>query len=90
MGHAGSEGNAEIIKKFRRNETDTGSPEVQIALLTNRLAVLSKHFESNKQDKHSMRGLLSVVSKRKRLLQYLMREDVNRYRSVISELNLRK
>jgi len=86
----GAAKNAETIKKFQLHPTDTGSPEVQIALLTKRLEQLNGHFASHKQDKHSMRGLLKVVSKRKSLLQYLMREDVNRYRKVISELNLRK
>jgi len=81
---------ADTIEKFQLHPTDTGSPEVQIAVLTNKLDRLNRHFATNKQDKHSMRGLLKVVSKRKSLLQYLMREDVNRYRKVINELGLRK
>ncbi len=79
-----------IIDKYKRSEGDTGSPEVQIALLTKRLEVLKTHFSSHKQDKHSNRGLLGVVSKRKRLLQYLKNEDVNRYRAILSDLGLRK
>jgi small subunit ribosomal protein S15 len=86
----GSVEKTQVVEKFRVHEKDTGSPEVQIALLTKRLEQLTEHFKRHPQDKHSKRGLLAVVSKRKRLLQYLMGEDVNRYRSVISSLGLRK
>ena len=81
---------ADVVKKFERHEGDTGSPEVQVAMLTHRLGVLNKHFENHKLDKHSRRGLLRMVSKRKRLLQYLRNEDVTRYRKLISDLGLRK
>ena len=81
---------AEVIKKFKRSDSDTGSPEVQVALLTKRLEKLSDHFKRHPQDKHSQRGLMGVVSKRKQLLAYLRNEDVNRYRTLISELGLRK
>ncbi|RMG41140.1 MAG: 30S ribosomal protein S15 [Candidatus Dadabacteria bacterium] len=80
----------EVIKAHRMHEKDTGSPEVQVALLTKRLEILSEHFKRHPQDKHSRRGLLDVVSKRKRLLQYLKREDINRYRKTIQALGLRK
>lgn len=81
---------AEIISKFKVNPKDTGSPEVQIALITARLAAMAPHFEKHVKDHSSKRGLLGLVSQRKRLLTYLRREDVNRYRTVISALGLRK
>lgn len=81
---------SELIKKYRRNEADTGSPEVQIALLTSRLEVLGKHFGKNPKDHHSQRGMLKLISQRKSLLQYLKDEDINRYRTTISALGLRK
>lgn len=81
---------AEVMKKFARKEGDTGSAEVQVALLTRRLEILARHFKKHGQDKHSRRGLLRVVSKRKGLLGWLRNEDVNRYRTLISELGLRK
>ena len=80
----------QLVQKHRRHEKDCGSPEVQIALLTGRLEYLSKHFERHPQDKHSRRGLLHIVSQRKRLLNYLRKEDISRYRAVLAELNLRK
>ncbi|MBN8548775.1 MAG: 30S ribosomal protein S15 [Deltaproteobacteria bacterium] len=81
---------ADIIKKFRLKDTDTGSPEVQIALLTQRIQTLATHFESHAKDRHSNRGMLALVSKRKRLLQYLKTENAERYKAVINSLGLRK
>ena len=83
-------GRSEIIAKYKRSDGDTGSAEVQIALLTKRLEVLSDHFKKHPQDKHSRRGLMGVVSRRKRLLQYLRGEDIERYRTLIAELGIRK
>ncbi len=80
----------EVISKFQRNSQDTGSPEVQIALLTKRLVTLSKHFGSNPKDHHSRRGMMNIISQRKRMLQYLRNEDVTRYRNTIAALGLRK
>ena len=80
----------EIIKKYARDEKDTGSPEVQIALLTEEINVLTEHLKNNKQDKHSKRGLLIKVGKRRRLLDYLLRTDVKRYREIVNKLGLRK
>ncbi len=79
-----------IIKKYARDEKDTGSPEVQIALLTEEINALSKHLQANKQDKDSKRGLLIKVGKRKSLLNYLIKTDVKRYREVVASLGLRK
>ncbi|RAL23491.1 30S ribosomal protein S15 [Lujinxingia litoralis] len=81
---------AEIIEKFKRDENDTGSPEVQVALLTTRINDLQQHFESHKHDHHSRRGLLKLVGQRRRLLAYLRKTDVNRYRELIQALGLRK
>lgn len=80
----------EIIKKYARDEKDTGSPEVQIALLTAEINALTEHLKNNKQDKHSKRGLLMKVGKRRSLLDYLLKNDVKRYRAIVSELGLRK
>ncbi|HHT95560.1 MAG TPA: 30S ribosomal protein S15 [Clostridia bacterium] len=80
----------EIIKKFQLHEGDTGSPEVQIAILTERINHLNEHFKSHKNDHHSRRGLLKMVGQRRGLLNYLMKEDIERYRAVIKELGLRK
>ncbi len=80
----------ELVKKFARDEKDTGSAEVQIAILTEEINALTKHLEEHKQDHHSRRGLLIKVGKRKNLLAYLARKDVNAYRKVIKELGLRK
>ncbi len=80
----------DIIKKFARDDKDTGSPEVQIALLTREIDALTEHLKNNKQDKHSKRGLLIKVGKRRNLLDYLLRTDVKRYRAIVSKLGLRK
>jgi small subunit ribosomal protein S15 len=79
----------DIIKDYKVNESDTGSPEVQIAILTTRINELREHFNTNKQDHHSRRGLLKMVGRRRRLLTYLAHKDINRYRSIISRLGLR-
>jgi small subunit ribosomal protein S15 len=80
----------EIISDFRVHEADTGSPEVQIALLTERIKVLTDHLREHKHDHHSRRGLLKLVGRRRRLLAYLSEKDVARYRATISRLGLRK
>ncbi len=80
----------QIIEKFRLHESDTGSPEVQIALLTERIRELTDHFKVHKHDHHSRRGLLKMVSRRRKLLDYVRRQDVNRYREIIKALGLRK
>jgi small subunit ribosomal protein S15 len=81
---------ASVIQEHKRHENDTGSAEVQIALLTNRISHLTEHFKLHKKDHHSRRGLLQMVSRRRRLLGYLRRVDVNRYQTVIAALGLRK
>ena len=81
---------AEIIKEFQLSETDTGSPEVQIALLTERINHLNEHLKEFKKDHHSRRGLLKMVGKRRGLLDYLMKKDIERYRQIIAKLGLRK
>lgn len=80
----------EIIDQFQVNEKDTGSPEVQIALLSNRIKYLTEHFKVHKKDHHSRRGLLKLVGQRRRLLNYLKKRDAERYRNVIKELGIRK
>jgi len=80
----------EIITKYQHHTTDTGSPEVQIALLTERLNELTEHLNKNKKDFHSKQGLLKMVGKRRRLLNYLKGKDINKYREVIETLKLRK
>ena len=80
----------EIIDRFKLHEKDTGSTEVQVALLSNRIQYLTDHFRTHKKDHHSRRGLLKLVGQRRRLLNYLKRTDVNRYKQVIDELGLRK
>jgi small subunit ribosomal protein S15 len=80
----------EVVSKFRTHEHDTGSPEVQIALLTERISYLTEHFKTHVKDHHSRRGLLRLVSKRRRLLDYLKRSSLDRYRKVVGALNLRK
>ena len=80
----------EIINKFGLSEGDTGSTEVQVALLTERINQLTAHMMANRHDYHSQRGLLKLVGQRRRLLAYLSREDIGRYRSLISRLGLRK
>ncbi|MCD8108304.1 MAG: 30S ribosomal protein S15 [Oscillospiraceae bacterium] len=81
---------AAIIEANRLSENDTGSPEVQIAILTKRIADLTEHLKSNKNDHHSRRGLLKMVGKRRNLLNYLKKKDVNRYREIVEKLGLRK
>jgi len=80
----------EIIDQFRTHEGDTGSPEVQIALLSERITYLTEHFRTHKKDHHSRRGLLKIVGHRRRLLDYLKRKDVERYRTIIKELGIRR
>ncbi len=80
----------ELIDRYKLHETDTGSPEVQIALLTHRISYLNEHFKAHKKDHHSRRGLLKLVGQRRRLLNYLKAKDVNRYRSIIQALGIRK
>jgi len=80
----------EIIAKFGRSEGDTGSPEVQIALLTARISHLTEHLKSHKKDLHSRRGLSQMVSKRRGLLDYLMKTDLERYRKIVADLGLRR
>ncbi len=80
----------EIIKKFATHEGDTGSPEVQIALISDRITYLTDHFKTHAKDHHSRRGLLKLVGQRRSLLQYLMKKDITRYRTLIQELGIRK
>ena len=80
---------AEIIKKYGKSTTDTGNPEVQIAILTSHINMLSPHLEGHKKDHHGRLGLLKLVGKRRRLLDYLMKKDINRYRKIIQELEIR-
>jgi small subunit ribosomal protein S15 len=80
----------EIVQANRRHETDTGSPEVQVALLTNRIGYLTEHFKAHRKDHHSRRGLLKLVGQRRRLLDYLKRSDFQRYKAVIERLGIRK
>lgn len=80
----------EIIKEFQIKDGDTGSSEVQIALLSERITYLTDHFRSHKKDHHSRRGLLKIVGKRRRLLDYLIKTDIERYRSIIARLGLRR
>jgi small subunit ribosomal protein S15 len=79
-----------LVGDYRRSETDTGSPEVQVAILTKRIEELTEHLKSHGSDHHSRRGLLRMVGKRRRLLEYLRREDVERYRALIQRLGLRR
>ena len=81
---------AELIHKYRTHETDTGSPEVQVALITERIAELTEHFKTHVKDFHSRRGLLVMVSQRRKLLDYLKRKDADKYRGLIEKLGLRK
>ena len=85
-----SEGKLEIVRKFGRDEKDTGSAEVQIALLTRRINHLTEHLREHKKDHHSRRGLLMLVGRRRRLLNYLQKKDLEGYRSLVKELGLRK
>ena len=81
---------AELVQKFKRHDSDTGSPEVQVALLTERITYLTDHFKTHKKDHHSRRGLLKLVGQRRRLLDYLRTVDTNRYKSLIDQLGIRK
>lgn len=85
-----TERKAEIVKEFARAENDTGSPEVQVALLSFDINALQPHFESNKKDHHSRRGLIRMVSQRRKLLDYLKKKDVTRYAELIKRLGLRR
>ena len=79
-----------VIESYRTHDSDTGSPEVQIAILSERITYLTDHFKTHKKDHHSRRGLLKMVSQRRRLLDYVRSQDVERYRKIISELGIRK
>ena len=81
---------SQIIDKYKRDEKDTGSPEVQIAILTERINELTEHLKVHKKDNHSRRGLLKMIGKRRNLLSYLSKKDINRYREIVKKLNLRK
>ena len=81
---------SDIIAKYKTHEGDTGSPEVQIALMSERINYLTEHFKTHKKDHHSRRALLKLVSQRRRQLDYLKRTDIDRYRSLIQRLNIRK
>lgn len=80
----------DVINAYKRHESDTGSPEVQVAILTNRINHLNEHLKVHKKDHHSRRGLLMLVGQRRGLLNYLMKEDIERYRELIAKLGLRK
>ena len=80
----------EVMAEYRAHESDTGSPEVQIALLTERILQLTDHFKTHAKDHHSRRGLLKLVGRRRRLLDYLKAKDIERYREILKRLNLRK
>jgi small subunit ribosomal protein S15 len=80
----------EIITSFKRHDSDTGSPEVQVAILTERITYLTEHFKVHKKDHHSRRGLLKIVGQRRRLLDYLKKKDVERYRAIIEKLGIRR
>lgn len=80
----------EIIDSHKLHDSDTGSPEVQIAILTERITYLTEHFKVHKKDHHSRRGLLKIVGQRRRLLDYLKKKDVERYRSIIEKLGIRR
>jgi small subunit ribosomal protein S15 len=81
---------SDLINTYRVHDADTGSPEVQIALLSNRISYLTEHFKTHAKDHHSRRGLLKLVGRRRRLLDYLKQVDVERYRSIIDKLGIRK
>lgn len=86
----GTERKQEIINEYKRHEGDTGSPEVQVALLTERITYLTDHFKTHKKDHHSRRGLLKMVGQRRRLLDYLINQDIGRYKTIIEALGLRR
>ena len=81
---------SQIIQEHRRSDTDTGSPEVQIAVLSKRISDLTEHLKTHKKDHHSRRGLLQMVGRRRRLLDYLRQEDIERYRALVQRLGLRR
>ena len=85
-----AERKTELVGEFKQSEKDTGSPEVQVAILTARIVTLTEHFKEHKKDNHSRRGLLKMVSRRRRLLDYLMRNDQARYDALIKRLGLRR
>lgn len=85
-----AEDKKKIVEDYRRGEADTGSPEVQVALLTARISQLTEHFKEHKHDHHSRRGLVRMVNSRRKLLDYLKRKDVDRYRDLIARLGLRR
>ena len=84
------EAKTKVISQFRVHKSDTGSPEVQVAILSRRISELTEHFKTHKKDHHSRRGLLQMVGRRRRLLDYLKREDIERYRDLIGRLGLRR
>ena len=84
------EAKTNLVQEYRKHEGDTGSPEVQIAVLTHRITYLTEHFQVNKKDHHSRRGLLTMVSRRRRLLDYLRRHNEQRYKSLITQLGIRR
>ncbi len=85
-----AENKEEMIEKFKQHDTDTGSPEVQVALLTHRISYLTEHVKIHKKDHHSRRGLLILVGRRRSLLDYLKKKDIGRYRKLIEALGLRR
>ena len=85
-----AENKEEMIEKFKIHDSETGSPEVQVAILTHRISYLTKHLKEHKKDHHSRRGLLILVGRRRSLLDYLKKRDINRYRSLIEKLGLRR
>ncbi|HQP37835.1 MAG TPA: 30S ribosomal protein S15 [Polyangiaceae bacterium] len=85
-----TEQKSNIVSSFKRHDGDTGSPEVQVALITKRIDYLAEHFRTHKKDHHSRRGLLKLVSQRRGLLQYLKKLDIERYRKLVQQLELRK
>ena len=86
----GTDKKKEVMNKHARSKADTGSPEVQIALLTENISALQSHFDEHKKDHHSRQGLIRMVNKRRKLLDYLKRKDLKKYSSLLKELNLRK
>ncbi len=85
-----AESKSKVVSEFKRSDTDTGSPEVQVALLTARIQHLTEHFKTHKHDHHSRRGLLRMVNQRRSLLDYLKKKDIQRYRDLIERLGLRR
>ena len=85
-----AESKSKVVSEFKRTENDTGSPEVQVALLTSRVVHLTEHFKTHKHDHHSRRGLLRLVNQRRSLLDYLKKKDIQRYRDLIERLGLRR